>query len=94
MDVIEEIFQIFDQRGGEAYFGEPVTQTEHALQSARQAEQEGAAPPLVVAALLHDIGHLVHGMGEDIADRGADARHEDAGEAWLARHFPPEVTEP
>jgi len=94
MDVIEEIFQIFDQRGGEAYFGEPVTQKEHALQSAHLAEQEGAAPPLVVAALLHDIGHLVHGMGEDIADRGVDARHEDAGEAWLARHFPPEVTEP
>jgi [1-hydroxy-2-(trimethylamino)ethyl]phosphonate dioxygenase len=49
---------------------------------------------VIVAALLHDIGHLVHGMGEDIAGRGLDARHEDAGEAWLARHFPPEVTEP
>jgi len=94
MDVIEEIFQIFARRGGEAYFGERVTQKEHALQSACQAEQEGAAPSLVVAALLHDIGHLVHGMGEDIADRGVDARHEDAGEAWLALHFPPEVTEP
>src|SRR5215472_2716462 len=94
MDVIEEICQIFAQRGGEAYFGEPVTQKEHALQSARQAEQEGATPPLVVAALLHDIGHLVHGLGEDIADRGVDARHEDLGAGWLARRFGPEIAEP
>jgi phosphonate degradation associated HDIG domain protein len=94
MNVVDEIFQIFEHRGDEAYFGEPVSQKEHALQAARQAEQEGAPPSLVVAALLHDIGHLVHGLGEDIADRGVDARHEDAGESWLARNFPPEVTEP
>jgi [1-hydroxy-2-(trimethylamino)ethyl]phosphonate dioxygenase len=94
MNVIDEIFEIFKTRGDAAYFGEPVSQKEHALQSARQAEQEGAPPALVVAALLHDIGHLVHGMGEDVADRGIDARHEQAGEAWLAQHFPPEVTDP
>jgi gamma-butyrobetaine dioxygenase len=69
------------------------SQKQHALQSARQAEQEGAAQPPIVAALLHGIGHLVNGMGEDIAGRGVDARHEDAGEGWLARYFPPEVTE-
>ncbi len=94
MSVTDEIFEIFARRGDEAYFGEPVSQTEHALQAAYQAEQEGAAQTLIVAALLHDIGHLIHGMGEDIADRGVDARHEAAGEAWLARHFPPAVTEP
>lgn len=94
MSVVEEIFRIFQRRGDETYFGEPVSQKEHALQAAHQAEQEGADPRLVVAALLHDIGHLVHGMGEDVADRGIDARHEDAGETWLARHFDPAVTEP
>jgi [1-hydroxy-2-(trimethylamino)ethyl]phosphonate dioxygenase len=94
MNVVDEIFQIFENRGDEAYFGEPVSQKEHALQSAQQAEEEGATQSLIVAALLHDIGHLLHGEGEDIADRGVDARHEDAGEAWLARHFPAEVTEP
>jgi [1-hydroxy-2-(trimethylamino)ethyl]phosphonate dioxygenase len=94
MNVVDEIFQIFENRGDEAYFGEPVSQKEHALQSAHQAEEEGATQSLIVAALLHDIGHLLHGEGEDIADRGVDARHEDAGEAWLARHFPAEVTEP
>jgi len=94
MSVVEEIFRIFEKLGGDAYFGEPVSQREHALQAAHQAEQEGAPQALVVAALLHDIGHLVHGLSEDIADRGVDARHEEAGEAWLAQHFPPEVTEP
>jgi [1-hydroxy-2-(trimethylamino)ethyl]phosphonate dioxygenase len=94
MNVVNEIFEIFKNRGDQAYFGEPVSQKEHALQSAHQAEQEGATLSLIVAALLHDIGHLVHGRGEDIAGQGVDARHEDAGEVWLARHFPPEVTEP
>ena len=94
MNVVDEIFQIFENRGDQAYFGEPVSQKEHALQSAHQAEQEGATQPLIVAALLHDVGHLVHGTREDIANQGVDARHEDAGEAWLARHFQPEVTEP
>jgi predicted HD phosphohydrolase len=48
----------------------------------------------VVAALVHDIGHLLQNLPEDIADRGSDAHHEDVGHAWLARHFGPEVTEP
>jgi [1-hydroxy-2-(trimethylamino)ethyl]phosphonate dioxygenase len=49
---------------------------------------------LVVAALLHDIGHLIHGLGEDIAYSGSDAKHEEAGQQWLARYFGPDVTEP
>ena len=52
-----------------AYFGEPVSQRAHALQCAALAAGEGAALPLVGAALLHDIGHLLHGLGESIADR-------------------------
>jgi phosphonate degradation associated HDIG domain protein len=94
MRIVDEIVAMFVSRGDEAYFGEPVSQTEHALQAAYQAEQEGAPDALIVAALLHDIGHLVHGQGEDVADRGIDAGHERVGEAWLARYFGPEVVEP
>lgn len=92
--IVDEIVALFEQRGGEAYFGEAVSQRAHALQSAHLAVTEGADNALVVAALLHDIGHLVHGLGEDIAQRGVDARHEVVGESWLSRHFGPEVTEP
>ena len=49
---------------------------------------------LIVAALLHDVGHLLDGQDEDLAERGVDGRHEEAGGAWLARHFGPEVTAP
>jgi phosphonate degradation associated HDIG domain protein len=94
MDVIEKIFDLFAGRGDEAYFGEAVSQSEHALQSAHAAEREGASDALVVAALLHDVGHLLHGGPEDMAEQGIDDRHEVVGRAWLARHFGPEVTEP
>lgn len=94
MTVIDQIFDFFATRGDEAYFGEAVSQTEHALQSAFAAEQEQASDALVVAALLHDIGHILHGGPEDMADHGIDDRHEVIGRAWLARHFGPEVSEP
>ena len=94
MNPIEEIFQMFAQRGEEAYFGENVSQKEHALQAAALAVQAGAEDALVVAALLHDIGHVLHNLPEDIAAHGIDGRHEAVGEAWLQAHFLPEITEP
>jgi phosphonate degradation associated HDIG domain protein len=92
--IVDHIMEIFAAKGGAAYFGEPVSQLEHALQAAYHAERENAPHWLVAAALLHDIGHLLHDMTEHVADLGIDARHEDLGHAWLARHFGPEVTAP
>jgi len=94
MAIFDQIVELFAKKGDDAYFGEPVSQKEHALQAAYLAKLEQAPDSLVVAALLHDVGHLVHGLPEDIADRGVDGRHEAAGEAWLTRYFGPEVTEP
>jgi len=94
VSIVDEIIGLFERRGGDAYFGEPVSQLEHALQTAFQAEQEGAPNALIAAALLHDIGHLLHKLPEDIADRGVDGRHEQVGAMWLARYFPAAVTEP
>jgi len=94
MNVVDEILELFATKGHAAYVGEPVSQLEHALQAAYHAEQAGGDDALVSAALLHDIGHLVHKLPEDAADHGIDTRHEHLGGAWLARYFGPEVTEP
>ena len=94
MSIVDEIIELFARRGGDVYFGEPVSQLEHALQAAFLAEQEGASDTLIAAALLHDIGHLAHKLPEDIGDRGVDGRHEKVGALWLAPYFPAAVTEP
>ena len=94
MDVVATVVRLFAAGGEAAYFGEAVSQTAHALQSANLAERAGAADALIVAALLHDVGHLLHGLPEDIAERGIDGRHEQGGADWLARHFGPAVSEP
>jgi phosphonate degradation associated HDIG domain protein len=94
MNIVDEVCELFATKGHAAYVGEPVSQLEHALQSAYHAQQEQAGDALVVAALLHDIGHLVHKLPEDAADHGIDTRHEQMGHAWLKRYCGPEVTEP
>jgi phosphonate degradation associated HDIG domain protein len=94
MSLADEVFTIFERRGAGAYFGERVSMTEHALQAAYFATEESAPPALVVAALLHDIGHLLEAVPDDLADWSTDARHEEIGARWLARRLPPEIAEP
>ena len=91
--VVAEILRVFRERG-DRHYGEQVTERQHALQCALFARERGESPALVAACLLHDYGHLVHDLGEDIAARGVDARHEEAGANRLSRWFPPEVVEP
>jgi 2-amino-1-hydroxyethylphosphonate dioxygenase (glycine-forming) len=61
------------------YFGEQVSQAEHALQCAHLAHQAGADQTLVAAALLHDIGHLLT-PGTDLGS----IEHAELGAAHLA----------
>jgi phosphonate degradation associated HDIG domain protein len=88
------LMQLFAERGAAAYGGERVSQEAHALQTATLAETQGATETLIVAALLHDLGHLIHDRGHDIAERGIDARHEAIGAVRLARYFAAAVVEP
>jgi len=92
--VIQQIFDLFASKGQGAYFGEAVSEMEHALQTAHLAETSGADTDQVVAALLHDVGHLLHGLPEDIAAQGIDGQHEQGGAQWLAQHFSPAVVDP
>jgi phosphonate degradation associated HDIG domain protein len=92
--VLAEIEAMLTLRADGAYGLHDVTQRQHALQAAWLAEREGAGDALVAAALLHDVGHLVHDLGENPAEDGVDDHHEERGNAWLVGHFGPEVTEP
>jgi gamma-butyrobetaine dioxygenase len=94
VSVADEIFEIFARRGSTAYFGEKVSTTDHCLQTAYFAQLQKAPPQLVIAALLHDIGHLVMEVPDEIEDWLEDARHEEIGGAWLARRFGPAISEP
>jgi phosphonate degradation associated HDIG domain protein len=88
---IDDIETLFTRRGGEQYSGEPVTQLEHALQTAALAEGEGADDELVTAALLHDLGHLLHDLGETPTLRGVDDVHQYAALPFLRRLLPDRV---
>jgi [1-hydroxy-2-(trimethylamino)ethyl]phosphonate dioxygenase len=94
MSVADEVLAIYGARGAGAYFGERVTITEHCLQAAWFALEESAPEPLVVAALLHDIGHLLEAVPDDLAEWTTDAHHEEVGARWLTGRFGPEVSEP
>ena len=89
-----EIADIIANKGSRRYGLADVNQLQHALQAAWLAERNGGAPALITAGLLHDIGHMVHDLGENPAADGVDDRHEELGEIWLAPRFGPDVTEP
>ena len=92
--MIEKIVALYAAKGARAYEGEPVTQLEHALQSAHLAEQAGAPAALVSAALLHDIGHLVNDRGETPTLRGVDDQHQFVALPFLRKAFPEAVLGP
>lgn len=91
MLTLADIEQLFAQRGGEQYSGEPVTQLQHALQTAHQAEAEGASDELVTAALLHDLGHLLHDFGDTPSLRGVDDVHQYRALPFLRGLFSDDV---
>lgn len=91
---IQSILNIFSQRGNEQYGSEAVSQLEHALQCAALAEAANSSASLISASLLHDLGHLIHSLGEDIVERGIDDRHEHRAIPFIRSLFGDEVTEP
>ena len=93
-EILQRIENMFRENGSDLYGGEAVTQTEHALQSAALAEQEGASDKLIAAALMHDIGHLLDAEFEEALAEGRDLFHEEMGEKFLEQWFDEAVTQP
>ena len=91
--IVDFLADIFDRCGGEEYLGEPVTMAEHMLQGATLAEQAGLPEEVIVATLLHDIGHFTSEFGSFTMDDTEDRYHEEAGARVLERVFPAIVTD-
>src|SRR3982751_2954106 len=91
---LEDIGLLFARHGGAQYSGEPVTQLEHALQTAHFAEQSDAGEALVTACLLHDLGHLLNHQGETPTLRGIDDTHQYFALPFLRGLFPDAVLDP
>lgn len=78
-----DALHLLARASGQAYFGEPVTQLEHALQSAKLAADAGADDETILAALLHDIGHVLEG---EVDDELGVIDHDEVGLRWLREH--------
>jgi phosphonate degradation associated HDIG domain protein len=102
MSPVDAIADLFASAGAADYLGEPVTVATHLLQAGALAQQDGAPPSLVAAALLHDVGHLrgadalageIEVSGRELM-AGSDNNHGERGAQWLAQWFPESVTDP
>ena len=93
-DIRTALLAVYAGRAGRKYGLSDVTQLQHALQAAQRAEAAGEPPSLIVASLLHDLGHMIHELGTDYLERGINDTHEESGAKWLSRWFGPEVSEP
>ena len=91
--IVDFLGSIFERRGSEEYLGEPVTMGQHMLQGAAIAEQNGQPEEIIVAALLHDIGHFTSEFGTFAINDTKDRFHEEAGAMVLERFFPTVVTD-
>src|SRR5579863_2514364 len=80
--IVAQVIALFETAGQSAYYGEPVTQLEHALQCAQLAANSGAGAEMIIAALLHDIGHLLEGEGQRHEEVGV-IDHDAAGARYL-----------
>ncbi len=94
LNTTDALFALLIERGNRAYGLSQVSQLEHALQAAALAQQDGLGDTLTVAALFHDIGHLLPEGDMDMAASGIDDRHERAGARILAPIFGATVSEP
>ncbi len=91
---VEQAFDLMATRADGRYGLSDVSQLEHALQSAGLAIERALGDALTIAALFHDVGHLLVAADVALAEQGIDDRHEEVGAAMLAGLFGAAVIEP
>lgn len=91
--IVKELFDLLGGEPGQEQYGEGVTQLEHALQCAYFASKVTDDEETIVAALLHDIGHMCDTSAERMGDVGI-ADHEGIGAEYLTQlGFPNKISE-
>jgi phosphonate degradation associated HDIG domain protein len=91
----EHVIRLFEQRGQGRYGSEQVSQLQHALQCAVFAKRQGAGSAMIVAALLHDLGHIIdHQAMPESDDQNLDDAHEQRAYLWIKSNFGKSVADP
>ncbi|KAJ2900443.1 hypothetical protein IWW38_000496 [Coemansia aciculifera] len=80
---VATVFQLLQNSSKRDYMGEKISQLEHALQAAHHAKNDGADEATILAALLHDIGHLCPEKEQCCDTRGKN---------WAAFHTTEDTT--
>jgi predicted HD phosphohydrolase len=92
--VVEQIFDILVAAQDSEYIGEPISQLEHALQCAKIASDAGGSEETVIAALLHDFGHLCAPPSANKMDEfGIDGHHRYGSETLKEMGFSQKVSD-
>jgi phosphonate degradation associated HDIG domain protein len=85
LQVADEIMTMYKRHGGNEYAGEKVTQLEHMVQASQLAEQQGYDEEVILAAFLHDIGHIcVAAQGDSEMGEYGIKNHEEIAAHFLA----------
>ena len=83
-EITDEIMRLYREHGGAEYAGEKVSQLEHMAQAAQLAEAQGYDEEIVLAAFLHDIGHISEAAkGDNEMDGYGIKDHEEIGADFL-----------
>ena len=85
-EAVNEVMILLHSGAGHDYIGEPVSQLEHALQCAQLARNDNADEETIIAALLHDIGHLcAQSDAQNMSGYGVE-NHEILGARYVLEH--------
>jgi 2-amino-1-hydroxyethylphosphonate dioxygenase (glycine-forming) len=84
--IADEIMGYYELHGGQEYAGEKLTQLEHMVQAAQLAEEQGYDEEVILAAFLHDIGHICEqGHGDNEMEGFGIKDHEEIGAGFLMK---------
>lgn len=92
----KDIVRLLSDHGAKQYGREAVSQLEHALQCAHLAESAGEPDEIIIASLLHDVGHMLMAESGGAIDVNSDRDdlHQYTLMPFLRGKLPDAVLEP